>query len=499
MTETVDIPIWLIVLVVVLAMLATLDRILVPSVRWFLRRKVNRAIDEVNARLNIKIQQFKLTRRQTLIDLLTYDHKVVQAAEDHARATGTPRSIVMAQVERYAREIVPSFNAYFYFRIGYWLARRVARTFYRVRLGYADEAGLSNIPANATVIFVMNHRSNMDYVLVAFLAADRTALSYAVGEWARIWPLQSLVRASGAFFIRRNSNSHLYRRVLARYVEMATANGVSQAVFPEGGLSRDGRLRKPKMGLIDYMVRGVDQTTDRDIYFVPVGVNYDRVIEDRALLRTHKPEMRAPGRWAVMRTVIGFFGHNIGLAFRRQWYRFGYACVNFGTPVSFRQWMSQKEYNLTPVSQHERFRIVQELTDELMKDIGDLIPVLPVSVVATVLIREDRLSEAELRARVRDLLQLLEAGGARVYIPRRTRDYAVTVGLRQLRYRGIFDETEGVLRINDRDRPLVQYYANAIIHLVERCERHEKAALDSAESSPEAGSAPPTPTDGTNG
>ncbi|WP_366657053.1 1-acyl-sn-glycerol-3-phosphate acyltransferase [Fodinicurvata sp. EGI_FJ10296] len=487
MTGTVEIPVWLIILVVVLALLATLDRILVPSVRWFLRRKVNRAIDEVNARLNIKIQQFKLTRRQTLIDLLTYDHKVVQAAEEHARATGTPRSIVMAQVERYAREIVPSFNAYFYFRIGYWIARRVARTFYRVRLGYSDEAGLSNIPANATVIFVMNHRSNMDYVLVAFLAADRTALSYAVGEWARIWPLQSLVRASGAFFIRRNSNSHLYRRVLARYVEMATANGVSQAVFPEGGLSRDGRLRKPKMGLIDYMVRGIDQTNDRDIYFVPVGVNYDRVLEDRALLKPHDPEARAPGRWSVIRTVVGFFIHNVGLAFRRQWYRFGYACVNFGTPVSFRQWMTRQGHNLTPVSQHERFRIVQELTDALMKDIGDLIPVLPVSVVASVLVREDGLTEAELRRRVRELLQQLEAGGARVYIPRRTRDYAVTVGLRQLRYRGIFDESDGLIRVNGADRSLVLYYANAIAHLVERCEGYAPGGAFSGNAAPAVG------------
>ena len=36
----------------------------------------------------------------------------------------------------------------------------------------------------------MNHRSNMDYILAAYLAADQAALSYAVGEWARIWPLR---------------------------------------------------------------------------------------------------------------------------------------------------------------------------------------------------------------------------------------------------------------------------------------------------------------------
>src|SRR3990172_6381349 len=116
-----------------------------------------------------------------------------------------PRELAQAQVLRYAREIVPAFNAYIYFRVGYWLAGRFARLLYRVRVGFADNERLGKIDPEATVVFVMNHRSNMDYVLAAFLAAEQTTLSYAVGEWARIWPLQQLIRAMGAYFVRRNS------------------------------------------------------------------------------------------------------------------------------------------------------------------------------------------------------------------------------------------------------------------------------------------------------
>ena len=32
---------------------------------------------------------------------------------------------------------------------------------------------------------------------------------------------------------------------------MATEAGVAQAMYPEGGLSRDGRLSEPKLGLFD--------------------------------------------------------------------------------------------------------------------------------------------------------------------------------------------------------------------------------------------------------
>ena len=165
----------------------------------------------------------------------------------------------------------------------------------------------------------MNHRSNMDYVLVAFLAAERTALSYAVGEWARIWPLQQLIRSMGAYFVRRNSNNPIYRRVLERYVHMATEAGVAQAMYPEGGLSRDGRLREPKLGLFDYMLKSFDPKGANDIVFVPVALNYDRVLEDRTLLRSLDGAPRRSA-WFAARTALGFWFSQIGLMLRGRWY-----------------------------------------------------------------------------------------------------------------------------------------------------------------------------------
>ncbi len=198
MTRTISLPLWAAVLLVVLAAWAALDRLLVPSVRWYLRRRVQHVIDELNTRLKLEIPQFHRTRRRVLIDRLVFDPKVVETVDATAREQGIPRAVLAGRVERYAREIVPAFNAYFYFRIGYWLSKRVARLLYRVRLGFSDEAGLAGVTPGSTVVFLMNHRSNMDYILVAYLAADRTALSYAVGEWARVWPLQTLIRSTGA-------------------------------------------------------------------------------------------------------------------------------------------------------------------------------------------------------------------------------------------------------------------------------------------------------------
>lgn len=163
----------------------------------------------------------------------------------------------------------------------------------------------------------MNHRSNMDYILAAYLAADQTTLSYAVGEWARLWPLQTLIRAMGVYFVRRNSRGDdLWRRVLERYVGMATSAGVPQAVYPEGRLSRDGRLQEPRLGLLDYMLRSFDPDAGRDIVFIPVEINDDRTLEDRTLLRAAPSDAStsSPGR-TVARTVR--FGlHNVWLMLR---------------------------------------------------------------------------------------------------------------------------------------------------------------------------------------
>ena len=456
MGETLSVPLWLALPAALLAAWAAYDKLVMPALRWMLSRPANQVIDELSTRLTIGIRPFQRTRRQALIHRLITDPKVLQGAERYASEHRAPLPQVLKQVERYAREIVPAFNAYFYFRVGYWLGRKLAQSLYRVRLGYIDTAGISAIDPNATVVFVMNHRSNMDYVLAGYLAAEQTTLSYAVGEWARLWPLSALIRAMGAYFVRRNSADELYRRVLERYIAMATEAGVPQAVFPEGGLSRDGRMREPRLGVLDYMLRGFRADGERDLVFVPLGINYDRVLEDRTLLSTES-KGAARTAWGTLR----FLAHNLKLMARSEWHRFGYACVNFGTPVSMRAY--GVDFHRLPAQ--ERKLAVARLGGELMHAVGRVVPVVPVALIAHVFLEQGALTELDLKAETRRLLQRLES--AHVYIPRRDLDYALTVGLRMLRLRRLVEERDGLLSPREEELPLLRYYANSIAHLVQ--------------------------------
>ena len=157
MGSQVALPLWAVIILTILAALAVIDRILLPSVRWALRRRANRAIDELNTRLKLRIQPFKLTGRQVMTDRLVFDPEVLHAADEYAREAGVPREVAMEKVKRYANEIVPSFSAYAYFRIGTRLARGVSQMLYRVRIGYRNDDALAKVDPGSSVIFVINH------------------------------------------------------------------------------------------------------------------------------------------------------------------------------------------------------------------------------------------------------------------------------------------------------------------------------------------------------
>lgn len=444
MTTTVSLPLWLLVLVIGLSAIAALDRILAPSVRWFFRRRMEKAVAQLNARLERPIEPFKLARRQDMILRLAYDPQVMQAVADHAAETGVPPTVAFEEARGYAREIVPAFSATMYFGFAIQAARWLSRRLYTVRIGAVDP-GTSQIARNATVVFVMNHRSNMDYVLVTWLVADRSAISYAVGEWARVWPLSNLIRGMGAYFIRRGSRNTLYRRVLARYVQMSADEGVTQAIFPEGGLSLDGRVGAAKLGLLSYFVAGHDPA-GRDILFVPVGLSYDRVLEDRLLTEAAVAGVRRFRARPL--TILAFIWRILWRMMRGRFTGFGTAGAAFGAPVSLRAHLAQGHPDPT-----------EALGARLMADIARVVPVLPVPLVAAAL-SGGPTDNAGLTTRVADLIDQLTKAGAVLKLAEGGITATIDEGLTPLRKRGIIGPD---LAVSPDDAIMLAFYAAPVL------------------------------------
>lgn len=447
MFNTIELPVWALLIVMLFAAVTALTHVIGPSVRWFFRKRAERVVSRLNEKLSRPIEPFKLARRYDMIQRLSYDPKVMEAISDYASSEGVPEQVAFEKAQSYAREIVPSFSASAYFGFGTKLAKLLANGLYRVRLGHVDADALRQIGPDATVVFIMNHRSNMDYMLVTYLAARAGALSYAVGEWARVWPLSRLIRTMGAYFIRRKSRGELYRRVLARYVQLATAGGVTQAVFPEGGLSLDGRTAPPKLGLLSYIIDDFDPK-GKDVVFVPVALNYDRVLEDRILIAAGEEGTRRFR--AKISVVAGFMLRQLWLRITGRFYRFGYASVSFGKPLS-----------LQAFQKANRKDTVKALGIEMMDRINAVMPVLPVPLVATVLLHHDTpILEEDLKAEVAALVASIDK--AHVHLPRADVGYACEVGLRALVSRKICLATDAGYSLDPAHRNAARYYANSI-------------------------------------
>ena len=456
MFQSVELPVWLFVLILLFAGVTFASHFLFPSVRWFFRRRMEHAVARLNERLPRPIEPFKLARRADTIQRLIYDRDVLAAVAEHAKAEGVPEAVAHERAERYAREIVPSFSASAYFGFGTRASKWLSKLIYKVRVDVVDEERLNRIDPDAAVVFVMNHRSNMDYVLVTWLVSQRSALSYAVGEWARIWPLSTLIRSMGAFFIRRKSRNALYRKVLARYVQMATQGGVAQAVFPEGGLSLDGKVALPKLGFLNYIVSGY-QPGGRDVVFIPVALNYDRVLEDRVLIAADEAGERRFR--ASIPTALRFTFRQLVRMLRGRFHRFGTAAVYFGAPFSLATFPGGEPQTLTK-------RVGQELNTR----IESVMPVLPVPLIASILQDRGALSRTDLIAETSTRLAKLSAYGARLPTKEESPDEIVDAGLRVLTLRRIVQIEGDLISPVKHETSTVAFYANTIRHLIDRAE-----------------------------
>jgi len=450
MFETVAVPLWLFILIVLFAAVTFASHFLFPSVRWFLRRRAERVIARLNERLTRPIEPFKLARRYDMIQRLIYDPEVSQAILEYAQEHGVREDVAFEKARVYAREIVPSFSAFAYFGFGIRAARWLANTLYTVRTGPQNKDIVAALPSDATIVFVMNHRSNMDYVLVTYLAGEEAALSYAVGEWARVWPLSRLIKSMGAYFIRRRSRGALYRTVLARYVDLATRNGVTQAIFPEGGLSLDGRLAPPKMGLLSYAVE-THRSGGPDIVFVPVAINYDRVLEDRVLVQAGAAGTRR--FQAKISVILWFILRKLWLRIRGRFMRFGVAEVVYGTPASLSDYGPDTD--------------VHHIAADLMDRIQVAMPVLWVPLLARCLLQakgpmdlDDLIRET--RDMLRDAQTATLAGDGDV-------KEAISLAHAQLEQRNLVVQAEGGWIANSEETPILQFYARSIEHVFRDC------------------------------
>ena len=429
----------------------------------------------------IHVDRFKLKRRHADIELEVFgSREVVDAIRTYAKQHHTSIEDATHQARIYLREIVPKFNLLAYYRVGAPLARAIMHFLYRPVVEHKTLRDFNaSAPKNAVVVYLINHRSNADYVLVAHMLFKFVSLSYAVGEWARVWPLNHLFKWFGGYFIRRRYREPLYHAVLSTFVSTITKNGVTQGVFLEGGLTRDGAFQKPKLGMLDYIVAGKrDADFTAPLFLIPTAINYDRVLEDRNLTEELVGKEERRTKSDKLQTTIDFLFRNLLRSILKRFKRYGYAVVTFGTPIAVDDFVSEHPAILSP-SFDDRKVALTDLAELVMSEISNALPVTPVTLLARIFADhpDEPLTDAEIvdaidryRETWRDRVWLLrEKTGQSIWRAARP-----VVELRHLihpaeRWRSDLFEGSGVPIIeeawqwNPRETLLRDYYANSLM------------------------------------
>lgn len=426
--------------------------------------KHGRLIEAANKRLQLPVPEFALLGRKKTIGQLMEDRELLDYIDAVAVKEKIPKGTLLVRARRYAANMGPRFSALFYFKIGYLLARTLIRLHYHVRVVSIDVDAMSAVSPDATVILVGNHRSNFDPLVCAYLASRRSTVSLSAGEWARLWPFRQLVRASGGFVVDRSADDPLYRQVLASYVRLSAANGVHHAFFPEGVLTRSGRMGPPKLGFLNFFCRACSE--HRDIVFIPAGINYDRIPEDRKLSSAEQSFDR-PKIGFLIFSSLRYVGSVLMRVFSRS-RSFGYACVAFGEPVSLTQWLRERDVGVDELATSKRYHWLPEFANELMQSCAAEIPATPVVLVAAVMCgqRADKSwATADLADRVTALIEILESRDANCYVPDGV-DAAIASALSILSRNGLVRrEADDHYFIVRHELPVLQHYARSIEHL----------------------------------
>jgi len=470
-----------------------------------IRGRLYRSVREYLEKNDIRLDKYKLMHKMAVKQDLLNDHDIHQAIIRHAREKGMKIQEVQDRVEDYIEEIVPFFNLLSYYKIGYWIANFFLNLIYEVVIDHENAEKLKKIPADSVVVFVMNHRSNIDYILVAYMLARQISLSYAVGEWARVWPLEYIFKSFGAYFIRRRYREPLYHLVLEKYVQLISLQGVTQGIFLEGGLSRDGNFRGAKIGILDYIIRiKKNPSFEKELVFVPVAINYDWVLEDRTLMEEWKKGKEKSGlkdhASSMLRILIrgpGTLGANLFRYCTGRLKRHGYASVSFGDPVFLSDFLSQQNEDIYLLDRYDRLSHIQAFADSLLKRIGSTIPVTPVCITSHALLfsGDGDLTKTDLIRNVSMLRNAIRLGNGRIVLgktfessvaihrrliaekPERTKELVsfeedmldfeearqtVETALDLLKRRRVISCPDEKITINPKRKPFLEYYANSL-------------------------------------
>jgi len=286
------------------------------------------------------------------------------------------------QVERQCRTYLVEISANFSYpllRVFRLMLKWLWNHLYKgITVNHAQAVRQAN-QSGAEIIYMPCHRSHMDYLLLSYLLVEQglVAPHVAAGLNLSFFPLGSIFRRCGAFFLRRTfKDSPLYTAVFNAYFSMLFKQGYPIEFFSEGGRSRTGRLLPPKTGLLATTLQTYLNQSERNVIIVPIYIGYDHIMEVKTYVKELSGQKKEKESvWKILAAVkkLGNFGH---------------VFVNFGEPINVKKYFDQQAPNWQTSALPERqFKMhVKKVAQKVMVGINQATAVSALPLCAAILL-----------------------------------------------------------------------------------------------------------------
>jgi len=384
------------------------------------------------------------------------------AVERIARERGAKVEVVWSEAEKIFGEIAANMNSTFLAALNVAVTAIFKRLF-----GSIDVNGLEKVAEYAKrhpLVLVPSHRSYFDFLILSWMFYGNHLVPphIAARENMGFGPFGYIFRRAGAFFLRRSFADPLYKEVFRRYVTYLVREGFTQEFFIEGGRSRTGKTLAPRLGMLSWDVEAFLATGRRDLFFVPIAITYERLVEEGAMID------ELEGGKKVEESTLGLI--------RARKYlqrRFGSVFVSFGEPISLadalggeRERFAQGGAEVEPAKR----RFIESLGNRIVERINWATVANATSVAACALLGDRRRGQLrhELTGRMREIVDLLRLQDVRL-TPALERDQgdfreAIAFLQRSELVKAMPDPRGEILYFEEPQRRALDFYRNGILH-----------------------------------
>ena len=260
----------------------------------------------------------------------------------------------------------------------------------------------------APLILVPCHKSHLDYLLLPYVMFKNNmpCPHIAAGKNLSFWPLGPLFRRAGAFFLRRTfQGAPLYTKIFAAYLEKLLYEGFNIKIFIEGGRSRTGKLLAPKPGGLAMLINAYNNGACDNLYFVPVFIGYDHVLEEDAYLKEIEGGKKQP------ETLKGLINAR---KFLKK--KYGKVYMKFNEPISLKDYIQDKNIDLSKIPKQEYMKFVKTFGYKLINAINTNAVATPHGIVASAVLNCSKNSfiKKQMTARVTTYMNILTFMNAEV-------------------------------------------------------------------------------------